>query len=109
MASQTHRLVRVALICGIVSSLLYVAMNVFIPMRWDGYSSAAQTVSELSAIGAPTRALWVPLGTVYTLLVPVFGWGCHEVGPSEPGLARRWRVTGGVRNHWPRLAANASP
>ena len=63
------------LVCGILSSLLYVAMNVFIPMQWEGYSSASQTVSELSAIGAPTRRLWVQLGAVYTLLVAAFGWG----------------------------------
>jgi hypothetical protein len=62
-------------ICGIVSSLLYIAMNVFIPMQWEAYNSASQTVSELSAIGAPTRPLWVPLGIAYTLLVAAFGWG----------------------------------
>jgi hypothetical protein len=45
------------LACGLLSSLLYVAMNVVVPMQWQGYSSAAQTVSELSAIGAPTRPL----------------------------------------------------
>jgi hypothetical protein len=45
------------LVCGILSSLLYVVMNVFVPMQWQGYSSASQTVSELSAIGAPTRPL----------------------------------------------------
>jgi len=50
-------------------------MLVFVAMRWEGYSSASQTVSELSAIGAPTRSLWVPLGAVYTLLVTAFGWG----------------------------------
>ena len=66
---------KILLICGIVSSLLYVAMNVFVPMQWEGYSSASQTVSELSAIGAPTRPLWVPLGVAYTLLVAAFGWG----------------------------------
>src|SRR5829696_5857538 len=66
---------KLLLICGIVSSLLYVAMNVFVPMQWEGYSSASQTVSELSAIGAPTRPLWVPLGIAYTLLVAAFGWG----------------------------------
>jgi hypothetical protein len=27
------------LVCGILSSLLYVAMNVFIAMQWEGYSS----------------------------------------------------------------------
>ena len=52
----------ILLVCGILSSLLYIAMNVFVPMQWDGYSSASQTVSELSAIGAPTRSLWAALG-----------------------------------------------
>src|SRR3954463_7970466 len=66
---------KLSLMCGIVSSLLYVGMNVLVPMQWDGYSSASQTVSELSAIGAPTRPLWVPLGVAYTVLVAVFGWG----------------------------------
>jgi hypothetical protein len=66
------------LLCGILSSLLYIAMNIFVPMQWKGYSSASQTVSELSAIGAPTRALWVPLGIAYTLLVAAFGLGVWE-------------------------------
>ena len=34
--------------CGIFSSLLYVAMNIFIPLLYDGYNSASQTISELS-------------------------------------------------------------
>ena len=63
------------LLCGIVSSLLYIMMLVFIPIQWKEYSSNSQTVSELSAIGAPTRALWVPLGSVYTLLAAIFGFG----------------------------------
>lgn len=66
---------RTLLVCGILSSILYAAMTVFVALQWEGYSSASQTVSELSAIGAPTRPLWVPLGIVYTLLVAAFGWG----------------------------------
>jgi hypothetical protein len=80
------------LVCGIVSSLLYVAMNVFVAMQWEGYSSASQTVSELSAIGAPTRPQWVLLGIAYTLLVIAFGLGVW-------GSARRnrpLRVVGGL-------------
>jgi hypothetical protein len=65
MASQTRLLVRISLIGGIVSSLLYVAMNVFVAMQWEGYSSASQTISELSAIDAPTRSLWVLPGTSF--------------------------------------------
>jgi hypothetical protein len=49
---------QVLLICGIASSLLYAAMLVFVPLFWKGYSSASQTVSELSAIDAPSRSLW---------------------------------------------------
>ena len=63
------------LVCGILSSLLYVAMTIFIGMQWEAYSSASQTISELSAIGAPTRLLWVLPGAVYSALVTAFGWG----------------------------------
>ena len=60
---------------GVISSLYYVGMSVYVPMQWEGYSMASQAVSELSAIDAPTRALWVPLGVVYTFLVVAFGFG----------------------------------
>ena len=73
------------LACGTLSSLLYMAMNIFIPMFYEGYDSVSQTVSELSAIGTPTRILWVALGTVYTLLVVAFGWGVRRAaGQNRP-------------------------
>lgn len=50
-------------------------MNIFVPMLDPNYNVASQTVSELSAIGAPTRPLWVVLGTFYCLLLIAFGWG----------------------------------
>ena len=77
---------KMLLACGIVSSLLYAAMLVFIPMVWDSYSSAAQAVSELSAIDAPTRALWVPLGLVYTVLVMAFGFGVWRTASGNRAL-----------------------
>ena len=80
------------LVCGILSSLLYTAMAVFVPMRYDGYSSASQTISELSAIGAPTRAPWVVLGIAYTLLVAAFGWGVRASGHDNRPL----RVAAGL-------------
>ena len=83
---------KLMLICGIVSSLLYVAMNIFVPMLFEGYSMISQTVSELSAIGAPTRSLWVPLGTVYSLLVAAFGVGIWK----SSGRNRRLRFVGGL-------------
>jgi hypothetical protein len=80
------------LACGIAAPLLYVVMLVLVPTQWPGYSSASQTVSELSAIDAPTRPLWVPLGIVYTLLIAAFGWG---IWASAAGN-RRLRVVGGL-------------
>jgi hypothetical protein len=89
--TSAHPTIREALlVCGIVSSLLYAAMNVFVPLLWPDYSTAAQTVSELSAIGAPTRLLWVGLGVLYTLLVNAFAWGVF----LSAGRNRALRVAG---------------
>src|SRR5688572_25808346 len=83
---------RVLLACGVLSSLLYVAMNIYFPMQWDGYSSFSQTVSELSAVGAPTRPLWIVLGSVYALLLAAFGYGVWQAAPGNRPL----RVVGGL-------------
>jgi hypothetical protein len=55
--------------------VLYVAINIFVTAQAEGYSSVSQTVSELSAIDAPTRPLWVPLMVIYGLLLIAFGYG----------------------------------
>jgi len=68
-------LVTVLLACGVLAALLYAAMLIFIPLAWPDYRSASQTISELSAIGAPTRLWWVALGTLYAALCVGFGWG----------------------------------
>jgi hypothetical protein len=83
---------KVLLFCGILSSLLYVVMNVIAAVLYEGYNSASQTVSELSAIGAPTRPLWLLLAVPYTLLVLAFGWGVR----LSAGRNRPLRVVGGL-------------
>ena len=80
------------LVCGILSSLLYVAMTIFVAMQWDAYSSASQTISELSAIGAPTRSLWAVPGAIYTILVTAFGLGVWK----SAGRSRALRIAGGL-------------
>jgi hypothetical protein len=82
---------RFALACGLLSALLYATMLAVVPLAWSEYSSTSQTVSELSAIDAPTRPLWVSLGVVWTLLYGVFGWGVWKAGSSSRAL----RVVGG--------------
>jgi hypothetical protein len=85
-------LTKVLLSCGILSSVLYFAMNIFVPMQWEAYSSVSQTVSELSAIDAPTRSLWVPLGIIYALLAAAFGWGVLKTSSKNRPL----RIVGGL-------------
>ncbi|SDX99427.1 Protein of unknown function [Evansella caseinilytica] len=73
---QALKLVRkVLLICGILSSLLYVGTDILAAMQWEGYSYTSQAVSELSAIGAPTRPFVVSLFSIYNVLVIAFGLG----------------------------------
>jgi hypothetical protein len=81
---------KILLICGIASSVLYVAMNIIAPLRYPGYDSFSRTVSELSAIGAPSRPLWLVLGTVYGLLLIAFGVGVWH----SAGRKRALRVVG---------------
>lgn len=71
--------------CGIISSLYYVSLNVIVPHYWPAYDAAAQTVSELSAVGAPTRHLWNWLCTPYTLMVILFACGVRlAAGDNGP-------------------------
>jgi hypothetical membrane protein len=83
---------QVLLVCGIVSSLLYVATTILGSMRWEGYSSTSQAISELSAIGAPSRPLVVPLFLTYSVLVIAFGVGVW----GSAGRKRALRVTAGL-------------
>jgi pimeloyl-ACP methyl ester carboxylesterase len=76
------------LACGVIASMLYIAMNMFVPMWWPAYSSFSQTISELSAIDAPTRPIWVPLGVLYTLLVAAFGVGVWKSAKHNGRLQR---------------------
>ena len=79
-----------ALYCGIISSLLYIVINIIVPMQYSGYSSTSQVVSELSAIGAPTKMLWSVLVTPYTFLILAFAWGVWK----SAGENRRLRIAG---------------
>lgn len=69
--------------CGIVAAVLYVTMTLFVGRLWDGYSAASQMISELSAIDAPTRPLWMSLGTIYSVLMISFGFGVWATSPRR--------------------------
>ena len=77
--------------CGVIAPLLYVATDVFLAMRWEGYSYRDQTISELNAIGAPTRTLSIVLGIVGYAFLVAFGVGIWRSAAAN----RRLRVAGG--------------
>jgi hypothetical protein len=70
--STRNSMVKAALACGILSSLLYLVINIIVPAQYPGYSCASRVVSELSAVGAPTKMLWSVLVTPYTILMLFF-------------------------------------
>jgi hypothetical protein len=75
--------------CGVISSVLYIGTDMLAAGLYRGYSYTSQQVSELSAIGAPTRPLWIGMSIVYTLLVVAFSVGVWLAA----GQNRTLRVT----------------
>jgi hypothetical protein len=67
---------KIFLACGFLSSLLYVATDALAAFRYGVYHSyLSQAISELGAIGAPTKQLVDPLFLVYDVLIIAFGVG----------------------------------
>ena len=71
----TTRIGKSLLVCGIVSSLLYIATDVIGGLVYPGYSFFSQAISELGAVGAPSAPVVIPLLFVYNLLALVFAVG----------------------------------
>ena len=80
------------LLCGILSSLLYVGTDVLGAMRYEGYSYTSQTISELAAIGSPVKSLVDPLFVAYDVLLIAFGLGIWESARRKHAL----RFTAGL-------------
>jgi hypothetical protein len=84
---------QVLLGCGIVAPVWWVAMDVVGSLRYAGYSYIDQTISELGAAGAPTRAFMTVLsGIPYAVLMIAFGMGIWITA----GGRRAQRITAAV-------------
>ena len=92
LKNDTEKMQNGLMICGILSSVWYFVINAFVPMQYEGYSISSLTVSELSAIGAPTRLLWVLLVIWYPLLFVSFGYGVLKAA----GQNSRLRIMGSL-------------
>src|SRR6185436_9122194 len=89
---NTVMMQKALLTCGILSSLWYFTINIFVPVWYDGYNSVTLTVSELSAIDVPTRILWVLMVMPYPLIFTAFGWGVLKSSKGNGSL----KVTGSL-------------
>jgi Protein of unknown function (DUF998) len=86
---RTLKLIRdILLVCGILSSVLYVGADILAAMSLHSYSYTSQSISELFAIGSPTR--WIFALVPYTPLVIAFGIGVWW----SAGRKRALRTTG---------------
>lgn len=77
----------ILLLAGLLSSLVYVTIDLLSAARYPGYDIAHMAISELSAIGAPaaSASLWRILGPVYGALFLAF-----TVGDLRGAGENRW-------------------
>lgn len=80
----------VLLLSGVLASVVYVTADILCGLRYPGYSFTDQVISELSAIGAPTTALWAALLQVFAVLFAAFAIGVVRASRGN----RRLRLTG---------------
>ena len=80
--------VRALPVAGLVSSVLYVVIDVIGATSYPGYDYSAQAISEMSAIGAPTVDLLAPLYGIWSLLFLAFTAGVWIFGRGRPALRR---------------------
>ena len=75
---------------GVLMFALYIFMDVAASLTYHGYSLRDQTISELSAIGAPTRTFWLVTSVGYQILAFAFALGVLAVA----GRRRNVRMVG---------------
>lgn len=66
---------KLLLYSGVAAALIYIGSDIIAALRWDTYSIAAQSVSELRAVDAPTSSFLLPILLVYSFLEVLFGFG----------------------------------
>jgi len=87
--TRSWRIRKALLVCGIAGPLLFVATDILAGTRWKGYGFVSRSISELSAVGAPTRPLVVPLNLAAEALLIAFALGVWGLA----GRSRSARVT----------------
>jgi hypothetical protein len=81
------------LCCGLLAAPVYLGADLLAAARYPAYHRfASQAISELSAVGAPSKPLVDPFLTAFALLLGGFGIGVR----AAAGQNRRLRLMGGL-------------
>jgi hypothetical protein len=91
MVESSRMVQKFLFICGILSSPLYVGTDLLGGILLKDYDFISQYISELSAIGTPSRSLVIPLYIVYDILMIAFGLGVLAAANRKHAL----HLTGG--------------
>lgn len=79
IANPSNTVQRALLFCGVFSPLLRMATDIIGGRLWKDYNFASRSISDLSAIGAPTRSLVVPLEIASLLFSILFALGVFSL------------------------------
>lgn len=90
LVSTTSTTRRILLGCGVFSSVLYIATDLIGGLRYNGYSFVSQAISELAAVGAPSKPIVDPLFFAYNLLALMFGFGLYQTALAGRNRALRF-------------------
>lgn len=71
--------IKIMLFCGTLSTVLYIGADVIAAMSYEGYSYTSQAISELSAIGAPSKSFLSVTGIIYLFMIMAFGAGVRLI------------------------------
>jgi hypothetical protein len=78
---------RLLLTCGAAAAVLFILTDIeAATLFYPGYDYASQQVSELSAIGAPSRDFWTIMGYPYALLTLAFAAGVWLAAAGRASL-----------------------
>jgi len=78
---------RFLLVCGIIAAPFFILTDITAAtLFYPGYDYGAQQVSELSAIGAPSRDFWMLMGYPYALLMLAFAAGVWRAAAGRRSL-----------------------
>lgn len=73
------------LFCGFSAPIIFILTDLLAGTRWQGYDFFSQSISELGAIGAPTRSLVIVMNLIYYGLVAAFAAGTLSIaGKNVP-------------------------